>query len=265
MTATNSVGTTDGSDRSFTTSAPPPLATPRGYYMLSSIGWVYNFHAQWYGSAGPPGPFAGEAWTGKGYVVARANGGVLNYGTPWYGSMAAKLPRGVIAVGIAADTTTGGYYLLTSDGRVYSFGAPWLGSPATQGAPGPYTGISWTGTGYVVSRTNGGVLSYGTSWHGSESGKLPRGVTTTGIASDPMSGGYYILTTNGHVYNFGAPWLGSPATQRAPGPYTGISWTGTGYVVSSAVGGVLNYGTPWYGSEKGQLPRGVTAIGIAAP
>jgi hypothetical protein len=53
------------------------------------------------------------------------------------------------------------------------------------------------GIGYHVVTSNGGVHNFGAPWYGSLAGKLPAGVTTTGIAADPVTGGYWVLKSNG--------------------------------------------------------------------
>jgi len=122
------------------------------------------------------------------------------------------------------------------------------------------------GLGYHVLTSNGGVHNYGTPWYGSDAGKLPAGVTATGIAADPATGGYWILKSDGGVDAFGSPWRGSMRGQVPAGQsVTGIAGTqGGGYLVLTSEGGVHNYGTSWYGSDAGKLPAGVTATGIAA-
>ena len=121
------------------------------------------------------------------------------------------------------------------------------------------------GLGYHVLTSNGGVHNYGTPWYGSDAGKLPAGVTATGMAADPATGGYWILRSDGGVDAFNAPWLGSMRGQIPAGKaVTGIAGTQAGgYLVLTSDGGVHNYGTPWYGSDAGKLPAGVTAAGIA--
>jgi DNA-binding beta-propeller fold protein YncE len=60
------------------------------------------------------------------------------------------------------------------------------------------------------------VHNFGARWHGSLAGKLPAGVTPTGIAADPATGGYWVLKSDGGVSNFNAPWYGSLARQLPP-------------------------------------------------
>jgi hypothetical protein len=67
------------------------------------------------------------------------------------------------------------------------------------------------GLGYHVLTSNGGVHNYGAPWYGSDAGRLPAGVTATGITSYPATGGYWILKSNGGVDAFAAPWCGSMA------------------------------------------------------
>jgi hypothetical protein len=78
------------------------------------------------------------------------------------------------------------------------------------------------GLGYHILTSNGGVHNYGTPWYGSDAGKLPAGVTATGIAANPATGGYWIAKSNGGVDAFAAPWYGSlaghvPAGQSVTG------------------------------------------------
>jgi len=122
------------------------------------------------------------------------------------------------------------------------------------------------GLGYHVLTSNGGVHDYSSPWYGSDAGKLPAGVTATGIAANPATGGYWILRSDGGVDAFNAPWRGSMRGQIPAGQaVTGITGTQAGgYLVLTSNGGVHNYGAPWYGSDAGKLPAGVTATGIAA-
>ena len=122
------------------------------------------------------------------------------------------------------------------------------------------------GLGYHVLTSNGGVHNYGAPWYGSDAGKLPAGVTATGIAADPKTGGYWIGKSDGGIANYNAPWRGSMRGQVPAGKaVTGIAGTASGgYLVLTSDGGVHNFGTPWYGSDVGKLPAGVTATGIAA-
>ena len=50
--------------------------------------------------------------------------------------------------------------------------------------------------GYLVLTPDGGVHNYGTPGYGSDLGKLPAGVTATGIA-DPATGGYWMVQVEG--------------------------------------------------------------------
>jgi peptidoglycan/xylan/chitin deacetylase (PgdA/CDA1 family) len=76
---------------------------------------------------------------------------------------------------------------------------------------------AFLGLGYHVLTSNGGVHNFGAPWYGSLAGKLPAGVTATGIATSPATGGYWILKSNGGVSNFNAPWYGSLASHLPPG------------------------------------------------
>jgi hypothetical protein len=72
--------------------------------------------------------------------------------------------------------------------------------------------------------SDGAVHNYGAPWYGSDAGKLPAGVTATGIAADPATGGYWILKSDGGVDAFAAPWYGSLAGRVGAGqPVTGIA------------------------------------------
>jgi peptidoglycan/xylan/chitin deacetylase (PgdA/CDA1 family) len=152
-----------------------------------------------------------DALQGLGYHVLASDGGVHNFGAPWYGSMAGKLPAGVRAVGIAADTATGGYWILKSNGGVNEFGATWYGSLAGILPAGvTVTGIVGTpGGGYLILTSDGGVHPFNATWYGSMGGRLPAGATAVGIAVDPATSGYWILKSNGGVNEFNAPWYGS--------------------------------------------------------
>jgi peptidoglycan/xylan/chitin deacetylase (PgdA/CDA1 family) len=122
-----------------------------------------------------------------------------------------------------------------------------------------------TGTGYLILSSHGAVHRFGALRHGSMAGKLPKGVTSVGLATDSFTGGYWILESDGGVNNFQAPWHGNIRNKLPHGTLAAaIAGSRGGYLVLSSNGAVHNFGTRWYGSDAGKLPKGVTAVGLAA-
>ena len=122
-----------------------------------------------------------------------------------------------------------------------------------------------TRLGYYELTSNGGVHNYGAPFYGSARGTLPAGVTTAGLASDPVTGGYWLLRSDGGVAQYNAPWYGSPRNEGLTGlTVKAIASSQGGYLILTSNGGVHNYGAPFYGSARGTLPPGVTAVGLAA-
>ena len=211
--------------------------SPRGYYVGTTAGNVYNFGAPFYGSLPStrrtaPAPVVGlAAYRGSGYYLATSKGNVYNFNVPWYGSTArVTLPAPV--VGIAVDQATGGYWLATSKGNVYNFNAPWYGSTARMTLSAP----------------------------------------VVGIAAEPNGAGYLLVTSKGNVYNFGqAPWYSSPAASvvHLASPVVGIGTQQptstqqqpTGYYVVCSNGDVYNYGIALPGSPNAPLPAAIDGVG----
>ncbi len=154
---------------------------------------------------------------------------------------------------------------------VAAFDAPVGGSPSP-GDPA-VVGIAAAGGGYYVLRSGGGVGAFGVPWYGSMAGRLPAGVTATGIAVDPATGGYWVVTSAGNVFAFHAPWLGRPLIPTGGwGQYPAAvaiaaAPSGAGYYVLRANGAVDSFGVGSHGDIAGLLPYGatapVTATGIA--
>jgi hypothetical protein len=225
-----------------------------GYWLTTSRGNVYQFHAPWSGSSATmtlPAPVVGvaeDARTG-GYWLVTAAGGVYNFDAPWYGSMAGKtLPAPV--VGMAADPGTGGYWLVTSAGNVYNFHAPAYG-----GAPSGKTSVTSIAAdaasgGYWLVTSSGNVYNEHAPWYGSESGR-GGSPSVTGVAADAATGGYWLVTSEGGVYNFHAPWYGSRAGRALAAPVSSISAAGHGYLLVTAAGNVYNFAARFYGSPAG--------------
>jgi peptidoglycan/xylan/chitin deacetylase (PgdA/CDA1 family) len=122
-----------------------------------------------------------------------------------------------------------------------------------------------TGTGYRAAAGGGGVQAFDATGYGSVAGKLPKGVTVAGLATDPDTGGYWELASNGAVYAYHAPGYGSAAGKLPKGvTATAIAAGHGGYLVLASDGGVYTYGAPFHGSMRGKLPTGVRAAGLAA-
>jgi hypothetical protein len=233
-----------------------------GYWLGTSAGHVYAFHAPGYGpAAGLTGKVVGIVADGPGYLLATSAGDVFSVNAGSYGSMVGKkLPAPV--VGIAADPATSGYWLVTSAGNIYSFNAPWYGSAARMKLRHPVVGIAADGAGYVLATRAGQVLTFHTRSHGSMSGRrLPAPIV--GITADPATGGYWLTTSAGNVYGLDAPWLGSEAGKKLRAPVIGIAADGSGYVLATSAGDVYAFNTTWYGSEGGKK-LATPVAGIAA-
>ena len=234
--------------------------SPPGYWLSTTAGNVYNFHAPSYLPAASAGQIAGIAADGPGYLLTSSSGRVSSYNAPSFGSFSGTLPAPV--AGIATDKATGGYWLTTRAGNVYNFGAPWYGSMAGRKIPAPVIGIGADRSGYLLATRAGNVYNFGTPWYGSMAGKqLPAPVV--GITADPATGGYWLTTSAGNVYGFNAPWYGSLAGQKLPSPIVGIAANGAGYLLVSAAGHVYAFNTPGYGSLPGKPPAPVVGITVA--
>jgi hypothetical protein len=273
----------DGSGKVLGTSPAVPTSytpPPRGYYVGTTAGNVYNFGAPFYGSLAaygqkPAAPLVGTVVppTRSGYYLPSSAGNIYNYGAPFYGSLASfgQQPLAPV-VGLAAYHGAG-YYLTTSKGNVYNFHVPWYGSMFGKTLPAPVVGIAVdqsTG-GYWVVTSKGNVYNFNAPWYGSMFGKtLPAPVV--GIAAEPDGAGYLLVTSKGNVYNFGgAPWYSSPAASvvHLASPVVGIGTQQptparrqpTGYYVVCANGDVYNYGIALPGSPSGILPAAIDGVG----
>ncbi len=96
----------------------------RGYWLVSSSGWVYPF--------GDAGRRAFDIHRRLAGIVADPHGGYWLYsntgnvyrggGAPSFGSLPADRIRTSSVVGMASSWDGGGYWLVSSSGHVYSFG-----------------------------------------------------------------------------------------------------------------------------------------------
>jgi len=99
-------------------------ADGRGYWLVSSSGWVYPF--------GDAGRRAFDIHRRLAGIVADPHGGYWLYsntgnvyrggGAPSFGSLPAHRIRTSSVVGMASSWDGGGYWLVSSSGRIYSFG-----------------------------------------------------------------------------------------------------------------------------------------------
>ncbi|HET9071018.1 MAG TPA: hypothetical protein VFN60_03815 [Acidimicrobiales bacterium] len=227
-----------------------------GYWVVSSAGGVFNFHAPWLGRVRYPSGGWGQypavvgiaaAPGGRGYYVLRANGAVVAFGAPFHGDLAARLRYGstapVVATGIAVDPVTGGYWILTSVGGVYNFHAPWYGSPKGRGR---WDGVGSSavsaapdGNGYLVAQADGGVMNFGIPWHGSLRGALPVGASPSGVAIDPATGGYWEALDDTSVGGYLNP-LRDVVSLLPQEVDQGVDYCGFGPVYALGPGVVLN-------------------------
>ncbi len=179
-----------------------------GYWLVTSAGNVFDYHAPFFGSlAGHalPAPVTGIAATATGYLLTTTTGRVYAFHTPYYGSATgADLVAPV--TGVAADPTSGGYWLTTSAGNVLAFHAPWYGSPAGRSLSG-VVGIAATRSGYVVAAASGKAYPFHSPSHPGTSSGSP----AVGVAADP-AGGYWLARAGGGVTGFGAPVYGRAHT-----------------------------------------------------
>jgi beta-N-acetylhexosaminidase len=207
-------------------------AAPRGYWLTTSRGNVYNFgDAVFHGSEAAkslPAPIVAMAPTsdGDGYWLVSSNGDVYPFGDAGsFGSEAGKsLPAPV--VGLAPTPGGGGYWLVTSKGNVYNFGdAVFHGSEAAKSLPAPIVAMATTpdGGGYWLVSSKGDVYPFGDAGsYGSEAGtSLPAPVV--GMAPTPDGRGYWLITSKGNVYNLGdAVFYGSEAVKSLPAAIVGL-------------------------------------------
>jgi len=251
----------------------------------NSLPTLAAFGATYFGS--PPstnpavvGVAAGS--NGTGYYVLRSNGEVDAYGaTGSAPSVAASLPVGTTATGIAIDPATGGYWVVFSNGTVKGHNAPFHGQPhipsSGWGQHPAAVAIASTpdGSGYYVLRANGSVGAYGVPTHGSLGGHLHYGLTApvvaVAIAVDPATDGYWIATSTGGVANFDAPSYGSPLAS-AYGKYGGVPVSalaaasdGTGYDVLLTNGAIDRYSSLLHGAPAAStsMPAGGFASALA--
>jgi len=179
-----------------------------GYWLTTTAGNVFGFHAPFLGSlAGRrlPAPVTGIAATTTGYLLSTATGRVYAFRSAYHGSVpTAELVAPV--TGIAADPDTGGYWLTTTAGNVFGFHAPWFGSPIGRSLSG-VVGIAATRSGYVVASASGTAYPFHTSSHPGTSSGSP----AVGVAAN-RAGGYWIARAGGGVAGFGAPVYGRVRT-----------------------------------------------------
>lgn len=152
---------------------------------------------------------------------------------------------------------------------VEAVAAPTLGSPPASGSWVAAIAAVPSGKGYYVLRSDGQVSAFGVPPHGSLPGRLPPGVTATGISVDAATGGYWVVTSMGHVYAFDAPSLGSVHVRPGGwGQYpaaVGIAAAPRrkGYYVLRANGQVVSFDAPSYGNLAGRIHYGATAPIVA--
>ena len=254
--------------------------SPRGYYVGTTAGNVYNFGAPFCGSLvasrqKPAAPLVGTVVppTRSGYYLPSSAGNVYNFGAPFYGSLpSTRRTAPAPVVGLAAYRGSG-YYLATSKGNVYNFNVPWYGSTARVTLPAPVVGIAVdqaTG-GYWLVTSKGNVYNFNAPWYGSTA-RMTLSAPVVGIAAEPNGAGYLLVTSKGNVYNFGqAPWYSSPAASvvHLASPVVGIDTqqpTSTqqqpiGYYVVCSNGDVYNYGIALPGSPNAPLPAAIDGVG----
>lgn len=205
----------------------------------------------------------------RGYWIVTSIGNVYNFGdATWYGSPAAEHRTSPAIVGFAPTPDGRGYWVVTNAGNVMNFGdAGWYGSPAMQGGTAnPVIGMTAAsqGKGYFLVTNHGNVYNYGSAiWRGSPAAAgITMGGSDISVSVDPATGGYWVATSGGYVYGFGAPNYGSftgsssPMTSFSPIP------DGGGYRLVSAGGGVFDFGDATYFGVPGS-PTGGAFVAIA--
>jgi hypothetical protein len=127
-----------------------------GYWLLNSVGNVYNYDAPKYNGA--PGQFTvgiAALPKGTGYWILSNTGQVTACGS------AKNLgSAGGPSSGIVADPATGGYWLVTTSGDVLGFSAPGWAAHAAVSHPAGLAVLP-TGTGYFLANSAGAVTTYG--------------------------------------------------------------------------------------------------------
>lgn len=226
-----------------------------GYWMASSTGRVFAFHAPFHGSLAGKHlgskvvAIAGDTHTG-GYYLVTAKGKVSAFGAPFHGSV--KHPNGTV-VGIAVDKSGTGYWVVTSTGHVYAFNAKFHGQAHSSHVVG--IALDRQTGGYWIANSGGRVFAFDA---GHFKGKKLSGIT--GIASDPKKQAYWLVNSKGHVFGFNVNARGSmPANV---GKVIGIAGAGAtgGYWLATVTGHVGAFDATWHGDHPSAKTK---IIGIA--
>jgi len=278
IVATANGVTTDGSNKTFTTTAAPaptppaPTPTPKPKPKPTPEPKTSSPKFITLGQTGTSSPTSlttpyvpgtcSNAVTGASYQVTPT--GVLEDGLSGPVFLGTYPTSGNQHVVACATTPNGkGIWLVTNYGRVYAEGTAVsygdmrsqygicgiLGTPAL-----PYGGVPTSGQKCSIRELNAPIV---------------------GIASTPNGNGYWLVAADGGVFNFGsAKFLGSTYSYGITGlsgshplnsPVTGLISTpnGNGYWLVAADGGVFNFGSaPFFGSSYSTFGRGISKPNI---
>ncbi len=184
-----------------------------GYWVASSNGLVFAFHAPFRGEVHIPAGGWGQypavvgiaaLADGRGYDVLRANGAVVSFGGVRYGSLASQLHYGatapVVAVALAVDPLTDGYWIVASNGVVAGFHVPDRSRQHIRGEGGdgaaPIVAMAALadGRGYDLVDASGHIVQVVTSGAVRRLGQVspPPGASVSALAADSATGGYYV-------------------------------------------------------------------------
>lgn len=244
-----------------------------GYWLTSSVGGVYAFHAPFFGSSAGKtigeGTVAMAANPDGGYWLAMFDGRVVAIGTRSYGGARGKLAESRV-VGIAATPSGNGYWLVTSKGRVFAFGeAKNYGSASPRRLRAPIVAMAGTtsGKGYWLASSAGQVLAFGDAQRFlSSTHKLYRG-TVVSIVPTTSGRGYWLTNSKGQVVGFGnARNYGSlkPKDLRAPIVGMAASPSTGGYWLVASNGGVYAFHARFLGSLDELGSRSTHVVGMVS-
>ncbi|MDG6922666.1 MAG: Ig-like domain repeat protein, partial [Nitrososphaerota archaeon] len=169
--------------------------TGGGYWLLSSDGVIYPFHASGHGSytLGGGKTFVGMASTpdGGGYWLLSSNGGIYAYGDAHFQGDASL--TGKTFVGMASTPDGGGYWLLSSNGGIYAYGdAHFQGDGTSTGKTFVAISATFVPSSTTLSCPSSGILGPPTPCMAIVAGSSPTGTVTFNLIS---GSGSFITST----------------------------------------------------------------------
>ncbi|MEM9714427.1 MAG: hypothetical protein AAGA17_19550, partial [Actinomycetota bacterium] len=250
-----------------------PVASTAGYWMIDSVGTLYEFGAA---VDLDDAPVSGTAVDlvptpdGRGVWVLDSNGGVYAIGTATFlGAPAGTaLDPGEGFEAIAPTPSGQGYWVFTSRGRVFTFGdavdhGNLLDLPLNGAIVDAIPTV--TGLGYWMLGADGGVFALGDAEFFGSTGSLVLNQPAVGLVPDPDGVGYWFVASDGGVFAFESDFLGSMGSTPLNQPVNGMIPYGDGYLLVASDGGVFVFSNlPFVGSLGGNPPAN-PVVGIAAP